>query len=145
MKQETVSENATAEVICELIIQGTYFKENVFPSLNDLLSEASRNPMSYGRLKKQMETIVILEIRKQLKGWKADKRVKLNITWGEKAKGRRRDYDNIVSAGRKILNDGLVKAGVLKDDCPEYLGYGENFFEYVEKPFVKVQFLADTK
>lgn len=143
-KQESVSEKDTQEVICELKIVGCYWKENCFPSLNDLLAEATRSPMAYGRLKRQLENIVILEIRKQLKGWKATERIRLDIHWGEKAKGKRRDYDNVVSSGRKVINDALVKAGVLKDDNPVYLGYGTNTFEYVEKPYIRIQFVKDT-
>ena len=119
-------------------IRGKYWKENCLPGLNDMLTEASRNPMAYARLKRQMETVTISAARMGLKKWKATERVRLDITWGEKAKGQKRDFDNVVSAGRKIINDALVKAGYLHDDSPKYLAFGDNTFVYTDKPFVKV-------
>lgn len=120
-------------------ISGKYYKENCMPSLNDLLHAAERHPMVYNRLKKDLETVVVMALRRDLKSWKPEGRVRLDIVWGEKLKGTKRDYDNIVSAGRKIINDAMVKSGYLKDDNPLYLGYGENLFIYTEKPYIKVK------
>ena len=120
-------------------IKGTFFKENCLPDLNNLLSEATRHPMAYASMKRQMETVVINAVRMQLKGWKATKRVRLDITWGEKNKGTLRDWDNVVAAGRKIINDALVKTDTIHDDNPHYLGYGTNTFVYTDKPFIKVE------
>lgn len=139
MKREKDLGSVTEEAICKtLYIEGRFYKDNCLPGLNDLLHEATRHPQAYARLKKQMETIVTLEARKQLRDYKATSRVQFDIVWGEKLKGQKRDYDNIVAAGRKIINDALVKAGYIKDDKPEYLGFGENIFMYTEVPFVKV-------
>lgn len=120
-------------------VRGEYFKKNCMPSLNDLLREAERHPMAYNRLKRDMQTVVIMAMRRDLKSWKPEGRVKLDIVWGEKLKGTKRDYDNIVAAGRKIINDAMVKSGYLKDDNPLYLGYGENLFVYTENPYIKVK------
>jgi Holliday junction resolvase RusA-like endonuclease len=122
-----------------LELKGTFFKENCLPDLNNLLAEATRHPMAYASMKRQMETVVINAVRLQLKGWQATNRVRLDITWGEKVKGSLRDYDNVVAAGRKIINDALVKAQVIKDDNPKCLGYGNNEFVYTDKPFIKVE------
>lgn len=135
--QENNSENVTAEVGFE--IKGAHWKENCLPDLNDLLAEATRHPMAYGRLKRDMEFVVINAIRRDLKGWKADGKISLDITYGEKLKGRKRDYDNIVSAARKIINDALTKSGTIKDDSPEYLMYGRNAFTYTDKVFIRVE------
>jgi Holliday junction resolvase RusA-like endonuclease len=85
-----------------------------------------------------MEQIVIASIRRDLCGYKPSKRISLDIVWGEKNKGVKRDFDNVVAAGRKIINDALVKNGTLKDDNPKYLLYGRNKFEYADEPFVRV-------
>ncbi len=116
-----------------------FYRENILPDLNDLLGEAARHPKAYGELKRDMESKVINAIRLQLKGWKADKRIQLNITWGEKNKGPYRDFDNVVAGGRKIINDALTKSGTIKDDNPYYLGYGRDEFVYTDKPFIKVE------
>lgn len=119
-------------------IKGRHWKENCLPSLNDVLAEATKHPKAYWRLKTSMEQVVIASIRRDLGGYKAVKRISLDIVWGEKNKGVKRDFDNVVAAGRKIINDALVKSGVLKDDNPKYLLYGRNKFEYVSEPYVKV-------
>lgn len=51
--------------------------------------------------------------------WEPLARATLGVTWRCKTK-RRRDYDNLVS-GIKPLLDGLVLAGVLEDDSTEVL------------------------
>lgn len=124
-------------------IKGTYFKDNCLPSLNDLLSEATRHPMAYNRLKKDMEWVITCALRRDLKNWKPNGRVKLNITYGEKSKGQKRDYDNVVASSRKLINDAMVKAHYLQDDNPKYLGYGENKFVYTDKPFIRVEIVKD--
>lgn len=130
-------------VLATFSIEGEFYEKNCFPGLNDLLHEAERHPMAYNRMKKQMQNIVILSFRKALGGFRTDKRVRFDIVWGEKIKGPKRDYDNIVSAGRKIINDALVKAQVIKDDSPTYLGYGLNKFMYVEEPFITVKIVVE--
>ena len=65
------------------------------------------------------------------------------IVWGEKNKGVKRDFDNVVAAGRKIINDALVKSETLKDDNPNYLMYGRNKFVYTDKPFIEVRIIED--
>ena len=126
-------------------ITGTHWKENCLPSLNDVIAEATRHPMCYNRLKSSMEKVVISAIRRDLKGYKATKRIALDIIWGEKSKGTRRDFDNVVAAGRKIINDALVKSGTIKDDNPTYLMYGRNKFVYTDNPYIEVIIREDEK
>lgn len=45
--------------------------------------------------------------------------VRVSIRWVEK--NRRRDPDNVTAGGCKHLLDGLVEAGVLKDDSRRYV------------------------
>lgn len=135
------SENDMENLTCNkfFIIKGPHYKEKCFPSLNDLLREAERHPMAYNKMKKEYEFIATNAIRRYLRGWKTQGKVILHIQWGEPSKGKIRDYDNIVSAGRKIINDALVKTKTIVDDNPKYLGYGTNEFIYVETPFIKVE------
>ena len=119
-------------------IRGKHWKDNCLPSLNDVLAEATKHPKAYWRLKTSMEQVVISAIRRDLHGYKATKRISLDIVWVERNKGVKRDFDNVVSAGRKIINDALVKSGVLKDDNPKYLLYGRNKFEYADEPMIRV-------
>lgn len=139
MQENTFAKSLDGAICKSFEIKGTFFKENCLPDLNNLLSEATRHPMAYASMKRQMETVVINAVRMQLKGWQATNRVRLDITWGEKVKGSLRDYDNVVSAGRKIINDALVKTKTIADDNPRFLGYGNNEFVYTDKPFIRVE------
>ena len=141
------SERDTAEVTYEpdflsFQICGAYYPHKnptkTFPGLNDLLREAERHPMSYNRMKRDFELIAINAIRVGLRRWKPTGIVIPHYVFAEPDKGHKRDYDNIASAGRKIINDALVKSGYLKDDSPEYLEYGTNTFVYSLVPYIKV-------
>lgn len=120
-------------------IRGAFFGNKCFPGLNDLLHEAERHPKAYNRMKQQYQTIAVNAIRRHLKGYKAQGRVILHYEFGEPKKGNKRDYDNIVAAGRKIINDSLKTAKVIVDDSPKYMGYGTNTFVYVDEPYISVE------
>lgn len=121
------------------IIKGAYYGDKCFPGLNDMLREACRHPKAYNQMKQDFQMLAVNAIRLQLRGFKAQGLIRLNMTFGEPKKGNKRDYDNIVAAGRKIINDALVKTGTIKDDSPKYLGYGSNTFEYVDVPYIRVE------
>jgi len=127
----------------KLVITGCYWKEKCLPGLNDLLAEASRHPMAYNKLKKQCEMVIISQIRRQLGRYKAQNRVFPVYTFYEPKKGQKRDYDNVSAGGRKIVNDALVKAGVLQDDSPKYLLFGESKFVYSEKPGIVIELFEE--
>lgn len=125
-------------VICEFTIKGEHYHNKCFPSLNDLLHEAGRNPMSYNKMKRKYEGIAIDEIRKQIPNYKVGCKCRLDFYFGEPEKGQKRDYDNIVAASRKIITDALVKSKVLENDTPAHVDFGNNYFEYVSEPYVRV-------
>ena len=139
MKQERNSESVTDNATTKFIIKGAYFGEKCFPGLNDLLHEAEKHPNAYNQMKRQYQKIAINAIRRDLRGYKAKGLIALHYTFGEPNKGNRRDYDNIVAAGRKIINDALTKTETIKDDSPKYLGYGTNKFVYTVSPFIAVE------
>lgn len=126
----------------EFTIYGAFFKEKCFPSLNDLLHEASRNPMAYGKMKKQYEMVATSFMRKGLGTWVPRKKVRLHFYYGEPNKGQRRDLDNVVAAAKKIICDALVKAHYLKDDKPEYLALScdEEVVYTASQPYIRVVF-----
>lgn len=140
MKQERSLESVTAVHSGRkfFIISGSYYGDKCLPSLNDMLHEAQRNPKAYNKMKRDYEYVAINAIRRFLKGWKSEVKIIPHYTFGEPNKGQIRDYDNIVAAARKIINDAMVKTNTIVDDKPEYLGYGTNEFVYVDIPFIKV-------
>lgn len=139
--QENFSANDTLNPISEnrvLKIQGCFYGNNCLPSLNNLLADAMRNPKAYNTTKRQMEFVVINAIRLQLRGYKATRQVQLHFEFGERNKGVKRDYDNILASASKIICDALVKAGTLQDDSPKYLLPSTSEFHYVDKPYIFV-------
>lgn len=82
------------------------------PGLNQTIERAKRHWSQYTKQKKQWTRFVALLARMNLKPVQGQ--VSLSITWV--CKDRRRDPDNIVAGGRKIILDGLVEAGILRGD-----------------------------
>lgn len=141
MKQENNLEKDTGAVICKMTIKGSYWHDKCFPSLNDMLREAEKHPKAYARMKRDFTLITINAIRRDIGNYKVECKSRLDFTFGEPNKGQKRDFDNIVSAGRKIITDALVKSKVLEDDNPQYLEFGNNYFEYVSEPFITVEII----
>lgn len=85
------------------------------PGLNEVIAAAKGmggRGHAYAKMKREWrETIWALCKAARLRPMK---RVRLAFLWVEKDK--RRDPDNVSSAGRKLILDGLVKAGVLPGD-----------------------------
>ena len=80
--------------------------------MNATLAAAKRHWSIYAKEKRRLtQAVALLAKVQQLK---PVKRAVIRFTWYEKNK--RRDPDNISAAGKKPILDGLVEAGVLKDD-----------------------------
>ena len=85
------------------------------PDLNTIIAESKKGRgkwQPYNEIKQEYTNIVAWiaksEIKKQLK------KIDLEITWI--CKNRRKDKDNISGGGIKFILDGLVAAGVIKND-----------------------------
>ncbi len=103
-----------------LTISGT------LPNLNDYIAAERSNRYKAAAMKAEAEQLVRWFIISQLRGVQFDSPVKMHYTWVEK--NRRRDQDNVSSFGRKVIQDALVKAGVLKDDgWDEISGFSDTF------------------
>ena len=103
----------------KVIIQGRLI------GLNEYIAAERANRYKAAKMKRENEAIVMIAIKQQLKNVKIEKPVYMEYTWVEKNK--RRDLDNI-TFGRKIIQDSLVKAGILKDDGWKYiLGFSDRF------------------
>lgn len=84
-----------------------------FPGLNDYIAAERSHRQKAAKMKRDWQNAVMLCIRSQRLP-KFDGPVYMYYTWVEK--DRRRDKDNIAAFGRKVIQDALVKAGVLKND-----------------------------
>lgn len=89
------------------------------PGLNEILGATNANRYKGAKLKKQWIDLVYWECLRQKVG-KAIEPVYIEFAWFEPSK--RRDPDNFTSAGRKLILDGLQKAGVLKNDGWKNIG-----------------------
>ena len=88
-------------------------------------------------MKSYNEGIVINAIRHCMRGVKIDKPVFMEYRWYERNK--RRDLDNISSFGRKVIQDSLVYAHVLKNDgWKEIKGFSDTFFLDADNPRIEV-------
>lgn len=91
------------------------------PGMNELIAAAKGSGgrgAGYARLKREWTDIVQAFARaKKLPAFPG--RVVMTFHWYERDK--RRDPDNVAAGGRKLILDGLVAAGVLRDDGWRYI------------------------
>lgn len=105
--------------------------------LNDYTSANRTNPHKGGKMKKDNEETVIWAIRQQLGRLHVTAPVILRFAWYEPNK--KRDHDNVSSFGRKVIQDALVKTGVLKDDGWDYVaGFTDEFYCDRTNPRIEV-------
>lgn len=108
------------------------------PGLNDIIDADRTNLHKGANLKRSAQNIVILCAKKQLRGFHPKGPVWMTYTWYER--NRKRDKDNISSGGRKVIQDGLVKAGVLKNDgWADIEGFSDRFDVDKHNPRVEIE------
>lgn len=110
----------------------TFVIEGCFPSLNDFYRMRENEQ---GRVKRECDDLV---------AWSAKAAhvmpysvpIRYHILWVEP--NRRRDLDNI-AFGKKFIQDGLVKARVLKNDTRhEIVGFSDEFAYDSQNPRIVV-------
>lgn len=106
------------------------------PGLNEIIDASRANYRIGNALKQETQEIVIWCIRQQLRGAKITKPVILRYTFYEP--NRRRDKDNIASGAHKIVQDALVKSGVLQNDGWKHISNFEDRFD-VDKDNPRVE------
>lgn len=113
----------------KIVIPGT------MPGFNEIVKAAKQgrgNFQPYNDIKRENTNLVIW-MSKQIP---KKKKIFLDITWIEKDK--RRDPDNIASAV-KFIWDGLVEAGVIKNDgWKENAGWSNKFDVDKDNPRIEV-------
>ena len=94
------------------------------PSLNEYINANRAHRMAGARMKKQIDEDISWFFKSLPK---FEKPVKIHFTWYEG--NRRRDYDNVCSS-KKFILDALVKSGKLKDDNRKFVvGYVDDFVD----------------
>lgn len=117
----------------KLVINGT------LPGLNEYIAAERTNRYKGAALKRQSEQIVTLAIKKHLRGVKFTNQVTMFYTFYER--NRKRDKDNVRSFAHKVIQDALVRAGVLKNDGWAQIADspGERFAVDAKNPRIEVQ------
>lgn len=107
-------------------------------NLNDYTNACRTHQQKGGQMKRKNEQKVLQTIYEQLPRVRIEKPVTIAYTWYEK--DRRRDLDNVSSFGRKVIQDALVKAGVLRNDgWKEIRGFSDRFAVDADNPRIEVE------
>ena len=94
--------------------------------LNKFIGANRSNSCAGKKKKKRNERAVSKAIENCLHGVKIENPVYMEYIWYER--DMRRDLDNISSFGRKVIQDALVNAAVLKGDGWKYVvGFSDRF------------------
>lgn len=118
-------------MIYKMIISGR------LPGLNEYINACRSNPYRGATMKQRAERSVINAALVQLKKTKIKKPVTMSYLWVEQ--DRRRDMDNVSSFGRKVIQDGLVKSGILRNDgWKEIKGFSDPFAVDHHRPRIEV-------
>lgn len=100
--------------------------EGGFPSLNDYIRAVNSNRFKGNAMKQECTSIAAWAAR-AARMPRFTRPVTVRFTWVER--NRRRDIDNVAFA-KKFVLDGLVAAGVIGNDTPQYVTGFEDRFEY---------------
>ena len=107
------------------------------PGLNELIEAERANRYKGAQLKKDAERRICAEIRRQLHGVHIRRPVVMRYLWVEP--DRRRDRDNI-TAGRKFVQDALVRCKVLQNDgWKEIIGFSDDWAVDKARPRVEIE------
>lgn len=128
-------ENMYRNDMPKLVIQGNYYGNKTFPSLNNLLAEYGYSPQRGNTMKRKFMNICNDEIRMQLKGYKAEKPVIIHYRYFEPVDGHYRDFPNVHAFFSKVFCDSLQKCGVIPNDNPRFLKNETHDFFYLPEKF----------
>ena len=108
-----------------------------FVSLNEYI-DAERSSRQYAaKIKKQQTNSVYYLTRSQK--FKLDHGFKYDIIFTWFKPDNRKDHDNICFA-KKFILDGIIKAGVLPNDNPKFIGdFQDKFVLDKTRPYVSCQ------
>ena len=103
--------------------------------LNTYISAERRNRYAGAKIKQEMTDYITL-LAKRLK---TEIRTPVQVTYRWYCKDKRKDKDNVAFA-KKFIQDGLVAAGVLKNDgWNDIEGFTDEFYIDKENPRVEVE------
>ena len=115
----------------------TFTIQGTLAGLNEFINAERTHRQKGAKLKKDTENVVRYMIRNQLRGIEPKTPVFLHYRFFEP--NRRRDKDNICGFAHKVIQDALVKEGILKNDGWDYIsGFMDTFDIDKEMPRIEV-------
>ena len=103
------------------------------PGLNEYQNACRRHPLHGAAMKKQaIQQIMTYLTPVEKLSWPAQ----FEIIYTEPNK--KRDIDNIMGFGAKVILDAFVKAGFLPDDGPNYINKIESTVAYGDSPQIEI-------
>ena len=84
------------------------------PSMNQFITANRTNVHVGNNMKKGSEAIIIIAIRQHLKKLQIENPIHIQYTFWESS--TKRDLDNVASFAMKVIQDSLVKSGVIAND-----------------------------
>lgn len=108
------------------------------PGLNEYIAAERSNRHAAAQMKREAQQGVEWAVRAQLRGVHFTQPVWMHYRWFEP--DRRRDKDNVSAFGRKVIQDALVSAKVLKNDnwaCID--GFSDEFCVDRKRPRIEVE------
>jgi len=116
----------------------------ILPGLNEYIEAERTHRQKGAAMKRKAQRIVELCAKTQLRKFHPTGPVWMKYIWYEPNK--RRDKDNISSFGRKVIQDALVKVGVLENDGWAYVdGFSDRFKVDKKNPRIEIEILEVTK
>lgn len=112
----------------------TFVIKGTFVSLNKWTAQA-RNPKARARIKREHDKRVVEAVREYGIG-PMNGPIRYHVLWVEP--NRKRDLDNI-AFGKKFVQDGLVKAGIIPNDTSkEIAGFSDSFAYDRKNPRIEI-------
>jgi len=116
----------------------------ILPGLNEYIEAERTHRQKGAAMKRKAQRIVELCAKTQLRKFHPTGPVWMKYIWYEPNK--RRDKDNISSFGRNVIQDALVKVGVLENDGWAYVdGFSDRFKVDKKNPRIEIEILEVTK
>ena len=112
--------------------------------LNNLIDCERTHRQMGAKLKRKNEAYVRMYIRQQLRGYRPKTPVKLHYYIYER--NRKRDLDNVFSFCAKVVQDSLVKEGIIDNDGWAFIdGFTAQFFVDPHFPRIEVEIEESNK
>ena len=123
---------------------GSFTIPGTLPGLNDYSTAERSNRHCGASVKSHWTKVAAVCAAKVPKVEKDQYPVTMRYRWFEP--NRRRDLDNISAFGRKVIQDGLVRAGVMENDgWKQICGFVDEFFVDTEHPRIEVYIYTEDK